>query len=341
VVGFLKLKGMLKKLFTIALLLVTVATNAQDLDRLLNLRGDWKFSIGDNTKWAEVNYDDSSWEEIYVPRRWESEGFNGYDGYAWYRTKFSGDELEKEGAHYLRLGYIDDVDEVFFNGVKIGFSGGFPPNYYTAWNAEREYRIPNELLNYNGDNVIAVRIYDKGGEGGIYSGEVGLLVADEAYNETYSLEGIWKISRRDRDEFANVEYDDTRWEDIVVPSNWKTIGMSDYRGFAWYRKEFEIPRGGKETEFTLIGGYIDDFDEVFVNGIKIGETKDDGRMGRSRSFLELRVYDIPIGVLKPGKNTIAIRVEDLGANEGIYEGPVTIIPSKIVTKFTRGFSFWR
>jgi len=62
---------------------------------------------------------------------------------------------------------------VFFNGVKIGFSGGFPPNYYTAWNAEREYRIPNELLNYNGDNVIAVRIYDKGGEGGIYSGEVG------------------------------------------------------------------------------------------------------------------------------------------------------------------------
>lgn len=102
-VGFLKLKGMLKKLFTIALLLVTVATNAQDLDRLLNLRGDWKFSIGDNTKWAEVNYDDSSWEEIYVPRRWESEGFNGYDGYAWYRTKFSGDELEKEGAHYLRL----------------------------------------------------------------------------------------------------------------------------------------------------------------------------------------------------------------------------------------------
>lgn len=331
---------MLKKLFTIALLMVTGVLNAQDLDRLLNLRGDWKFSIGDREEWANADYDDSDWEEIYVPRRWEREGFNGYDGYAWYRTKFSGDELEKDGAHYLRLGYIDDVDEVFFNGVKIGFSGSFPPRYSTAWNAKREYRIPNALLNYDGDNVIAVRIYDKGGEGGIYSGEVGLLVADPAYNEVYSLEGLWKISRRDREEFADTEFDDSRWEDIVVPSNWKTIGMRNYQGFAWYRHQFDIPAGGKETEFTLIGGYIDDFDEIFINGVKVGWTKDGQRIGRSRSFRELRIYDIPKGVLKSGKNTIAVRVEDIGDNGGIYEGPVTIIPSRIVTKFTREYRFW-
>lgn len=41
-----------------------------ELDRLKNLRDEWKFSIGDREEWADPNYDDSDWEEIYVPRRW-------------------------------------------------------------------------------------------------------------------------------------------------------------------------------------------------------------------------------------------------------------------------------
>ncbi|MFY0594311.1 sugar-binding domain-containing protein [Roseivirga sp.] len=332
---------MYKSIFTSLLLLVIIGVSGQDLDRVYNLRGDWKFFIGDKSEYSEKDYDDSGWEEIYVPRRWEREGFNGYDGFAWYRTKIDGDEFEDEGTHYLRLGYIDDVDEVFFNGVKIGFSGSFPPNYSTAWNAKREYRIPTKLIDRNGKNTIAVRVFDKGGEGGIYSGEVGLLVADAAYDEMYSLEGVWKIRTRDREEYAEENYDDTNWQDIIVPSNWKTIGIRDYRGFAWYRKEFDIPEGGKIKEFTLVGGYIDDFDEIFINGVKIGETNDGRRIGRSRSFSELRLYDIPINLLKPGKNTIAVRVEDIGDNGGIYAGPVSIVPSKVVTKFARDSQFWR
>lgn len=329
-------------IITIIILLTAGAgLQAQDLDRVLNLRGYWKFSIGDRQEWSEVSYDDSDWEEIYVPRRWEREGFNGYDGYAWYRTTFKGKELVKNGVHYLRLGYIDDVDEVFFNGVKIGFSGGFPPGYYTAWNAKREYRIPDELLNYDGDNLIAVRVYDKGGEGGIYSGEVGLLTADEAYRDVYSLEGIWKIKVKDREEYANPDFDDSDWEDIIVPSNWKTIGIRNLVGFAWYRKQFTIRPGTNLDEMTLVGGYIDDFDEVFVNGVKIGQTKDGRRIGRSMSYRELRLYDIPKDLLKEGENTISIRVEDIGDNGGIYDGPVAIVPSRLVSKFTRKRSFWK
>lgn len=337
----MKRRRMKKNIFIAFLLMITSGAIAQDLHRLLNLRGQWKFSIGDHKEWANIDYDDSDWEEIYVPRRWEREGFNGYDGYAWYRTTFKGNELEKDGAHYLRLGYIDDVDEVFFNGVKIGFSGSFPPRYSTAWNAKREYKIPNELLNYEGDNLIAVRIYDKGGEGGIYSGEVGLLVADAAYNEMYSLEGLWKITTQDWKEFSEPGFDDSDWKDIVVPSNWKTIGIRNYHGFAWYRKDFEIPEGGKIEEFTLITGFIDDFDETFLNGTKIGATKDGRSFGRSRSFRELRVYDIPKNLLKKGQNSLAIRVEDIGNDGGIYEGPVLILPTKLVREFIRDNQLWR
>ncbi len=331
-------------LLIIGLLFSSALVQAQkvELDRLMNLRGYWKFSIGDREEWADPNYDDSDWEEIYVPRRWEREGFNGYDGYAWYRTSFEGRKLDEEDVHYIRLGYIDDVDEVYVNGVKIGFSGGFPPDYYTAWNAEREYRIPDEALNYNGENVIAVRVYDKGGEGGIYSGEVGLLVADRAYRDIHDLEGIWKIRLRDEPEFADPDFDDSGWADIIVPSNWRTIGISDLRDFAWYRKEFNIRRGTDMDDLILIGGRIDDFDEIFINGEKIGETNDGGRLGRSRSFSELRVYNIPKGLLKEGKNVVAVRVEDIGDNGGIYEGPVVIIPSKLRTRYTRtSYSWWR
>ena len=59
------------------------------------------------------------------------------------------------------------------------------------------------------------------------------------------------------------------------------------------------------------------------------------------SYRELRLYDIPKDLLKEGENTISIRVEDIGDNGGIYDGPVAIVPSRLVSKFTRKRSFWK
>lgn len=329
-------------LFTVIYTLISTGlSQAQDLDRLLNLRGYWKFSIGDHKEWADPNYDDSDWEEIYVPRRWEREGFNGYDGYAWYRLTVDGRDFEGEKSLYLKLGYIDDVDEVFFNGERIGFTGDFPPHYKTAWRAERLYRVPDRLVKSDGDNLIAVRVYDKGGEGGIYSGEVGIMVPDEDYRGSILLEGTWKIKISDRDEYAEPDYNDSNWEDIMVPSNWKSIGIDDLDDFAWYRKTFEAGEEDGIEDMAIVCGKIDDFDEVFINGVKVGETNDGRRIGVSRSFRELRIYEIPNGLLKRGKNTVAVRVEDIGDNGGIYEGPVMIVPSRYARKLSRSTYFWR
>ena len=81
-------------------------------------------------------------------------------GYAWYRTTFDGNMLRNEKDVYLNLGYIDDADEVFINGQQIGASGQFPPNFQTAYEARRIYYIPIEHLDVNGENTIAVRVYD-------------------------------------------------------------------------------------------------------------------------------------------------------------------------------------
>lgn len=108
----------------------------------VNLAGQWKFSIGDDIKCSTPAFNDANWENIKVPSPWENEGFNGYDGYAWYRKHFNIPLSLKGKSVYLSMGYIDDCDEVYVNGHLVGFSGSFPPNYYTAYNALRMYPCP-------------------------------------------------------------------------------------------------------------------------------------------------------------------------------------------------------
>ena len=51
--------------------------------------GDWKFITGDDVSWKNENVDDRNWQSVRVPAFWEATGFSDYDGFAWYRTRFS------------------------------------------------------------------------------------------------------------------------------------------------------------------------------------------------------------------------------------------------------------
>ena len=318
------------------LLFLTLPLKGEDWDRVYNLKGMWKFSIGDQKMWAEPDYDDADWESIYVPSTWEDEGFYGFDGYAWYRKTFDATELPQDQNIYLFLGYIDDVDEVFFNGELIGSSGNFPPKFATAYNAYRRYQIPKNLINFDGPNTIAVRVYDVTQAGGIVDGRVGLYINRDAVQFDLDLMGIWKFKPRDNEAWKELDYDDSDWKQIMVPSPWERQGFYRYDGFAWYRKTFYLPEDLAKEELYLILGKIDDFDHTYVNGYLIGSTKDYKRYGQSWSFAQLRSYYVPEEILKPGEdNVIAIRVEDMGNTGGIYEGPVGLITQSKFTKFWR------
>ncbi len=136
---------------------------------------DWLFMSGDNTAYSQPGFNDSSWKQIAVPSSWEQQGFD-YDGISWYRAHFEVPEKLIRDNLYLVLGRVDDVDETWLNGVKIGSSGIFPPRTESAWNINRCYRIPEGLLRK--ENIVAVRVYDMGGPGGIVTGPVGIY--DEA-----------------------------------------------------------------------------------------------------------------------------------------------------------------
>lgn len=142
--------------------------------------GNWLLRTGDDAAWASPAYSaDTAWSSIQVPATWESRGFTSYDGFAWYRIKFivSDRLLESQEKRYLVAGFIDDVDQIFLNGTLLGQTGKFPPEYSTEYSDLRKYLIPPESLRK--ENVLAIRVYDGGGPGGIYRGPVGLYTGEQ------------------------------------------------------------------------------------------------------------------------------------------------------------------
>ncbi|MCZ6901208.1 MAG: beta galactosidase jelly roll domain-containing protein [Bacteroidetes bacterium] len=333
------LKLNIKILTLVTLLsLLSVKAMGEDWYRVLSLRGMWKFTIGDNREWAKSDYDDGDWESIYAPSAWENEGFHGYNGHAWYRRSFDGRELEIGSKLYIHLGYIDDVDEVYINGQLVGSSGSFPPRFNTAYNAYRKYFIPQEYLNFQGENVIAVRVYDVIFGGGIVSGRIGIYVDRDQMYMDVDLQGIWQFKIGDNQQWRKKDLDHSNWRTIMVPSIWEKQGYHQFDGFAWYRKTFYVPEDIDTDDVILLLGKIDDFDQTYINGEEVGFTKDYKPLGGSGSYRQLRTYYLPKGLLISGEeNTIAVRVEDMGGEGGIYEGPVGLASRESYTQFWR----WR
>lgn len=322
-----------------------VEDQVREENKLVDLSGKWKFSIGDDSSWASLGYNDWDWEEIKVPSSWENEGFHGYNGFAWYRKWFELPDEYSNSNLFLHLGFIDDVDETYLNGNLVGLTGGFPPYFLTAYNASRKYFLPKQILN-RGKNLIAVRVYDAQLEGGITNGKIGIYKSG-GKGETLAdvdpgvnLPKIWKFNQGDNLEWIGEEYDDSRWQNIFVPAFWETQGYKGYDGFAWYRTKFYLPKEFKNEKFVLMLGKIDDMDQTYVNGKLIGSVGDWNFDDKPTSFNDnnewetFRGYFLSGNILKPGEyNTIAVRVYDGYLDGGIYEGPIGLITQEKYREF--------
>ncbi len=137
-----------------------------------------KFITGDNIAYSYPYYEDTKWVELNTTETWEGQGFTNYDGYAWYRfhviiqPSVRANSFWKDSVR-ISLGKIDDACEVYFNAIKIGKSGSFPDDkegYITTWDKQQEFHIAanSPYLNWGGENILSVRVYDGGGPGGIY-----------------------------------------------------------------------------------------------------------------------------------------------------------------------------
>ncbi|OHD65706.1 MAG: hypothetical protein A2176_13815 [Spirochaetes bacterium RBG_13_51_14] len=127
-----------------------------------SLAGPWKIQVSDDERYAGADYDDSSWDTVRLPSsmmRYAENKAGSITGILWIRRTIYLDRVIPKQDIGLILGRIGNADETYFNGVKIGGTGSFPPHEFSMWNHPRYYEVPASLVRPGGKNVIAVRIW--------------------------------------------------------------------------------------------------------------------------------------------------------------------------------------
>jgi arylsulfatase A-like enzyme len=115
--------------------------------------------------------------------------------------------------------------------------------------------------------------------------------------------------------WAKPTFDHSKWKTMKVPGHFDTVELPGFDGVVWFRKTVEVSVEQARAAATLHVGQVDDMDVTWVNGTRVGGFETPGH------HFTVRKYPVPAGVLKPGKNVIAVRVMDHGAPGGIAGKP--------------------
>ena len=104
--------------------------------------------------------------------------------------------------------------------------------------------------------------------------------------------------------WANPGANLSAWTKTDVPKGGSVLSTID--GVVWYRRDVDIPSAWAGKDLTLRLGPIDDFDNTYFNG------KEVGRITKSTPgwYITPREYTVPGALVRPGKNTIAVRIVD-------------------------------
>ena len=112
--------------------------------------------------------------------------------------------------------------------------------------------------------------------------------------------------------WAAANLDDTGWKTVQIPGGFSELGVADVPSICWFRKEFTLPDPLPAGQATLCLGSIEKMDTSYLNGQWVGAS----------SWVENpRAYVIKNGVLKPGRNVLAVRVFKLKPQGGFLAKP--------------------
>lgn len=302
--------------------------------------GTWRFFPGaGNASFAERGFDDSAWKSVSVPAAWSTYGYTEKNGTAWYRRHFTVTATDlaaaKAGELRLALGTVSEADVTYVNGVKVGSMGtmGAPdsgnpypgagenscdkPLTFRSYGSAVGHHIDSRTgetgllasaLKLGDDNVIAVQVYGgSGGEDGRPSGLYDSGAPDERIGP-----------------FDAGASPGQRQTGYVVG------------GVGIYRKHFKSPGGtsghgaGARSELYFEGCYQDC--TVMLNGKLLGHHP----YGYTSFSYDLTALLVPDG----GMNTIAVRVNNTGANSRWYSGSGLFRPVSLLTTADVHLATW-
>ncbi|HVU59004.1 MAG TPA: putative Ig domain-containing protein [Puia sp.] len=261
-------------LLTGALFLPMIFCMAQHPDAIRMAEA--RFATGDDPARKDPSFDDSGWKMVRTGVVWQAQGFRNYHGYAWYRMHVvipSSLRTAGKWKDSLRifLAHVNDVDETFLNGKKIGQIGAFPSDaggYVSKWPAVREYHVAvdDSAIRWDKENIIAVRDYDGGGTGGIFMGNPyldmlektdGLTLGVVADSIQYVPGGKTILPLRVRNQFnTTIKGELTYGRLYLVPGK--------YGGNKTDEKIFLGPFGEKEISIPMNAGEGADLEYTFT-----------------------------------------------------------------------------
>jgi sialate O-acetylesterase len=199
--------------------------------------------------WAQPVLDTSQWRSMALPAPWERLGPDmEVDGGIWLRKEvalppvWAGRELE------LHLGAIDDLDTTYFNGVPVGATRAEVPNH---WQVARRYRVPAAAVRA-GRAVVAVRVWDRGGEGGFMgpASEMWIAPVGGADAERVALTGEWRFrAEQTRPSMPNPPGLNQNQPSVLYNGMVAPLLPYAIRGATWYQGESNT---GRSTEYRSL-----------------------------------------------------------------------------------------
>lgn len=206
------------------------------------------------TPWSAGTLDTTGWPVMRLPTTWEKAGLKKFDGVVWFRREFELPPGWAGAPAELQLGPIDDVDTTWVNGHQVGS--------ISQWDTPRVYPLPAGLL-HPGRNVVAVRVLDTGGDGGLWGDghALRLVKTDPEQPAEIPLDGAWSYQ-------VGVDFAATPHPPADLTGSNSAPGMLfngmiaplrpyGIRGVIWYQGENNGPRARQYR--TLFPALIDDW----------------------------------------------------------------------------------
>jgi len=192
-------------------------------------------------QWKSPSYNDSQWNTMTLPGLWEQQKLEDLDGVLWFRKSVTLSAADAGKEATLELAMIDDIDNTYVNGKEVGSTA--------RYNDKRKYSIPAGVLK-EGTNVIAVRVTDTGGGGGIYGDAKEMKLTTG--NAAIPLAGDWRYNIENVSE-GTVSVGPNSYPTLLYNAMLYPLTHFAIEGVIWYQGESNAGRAYQyRTAFPLM-----------------------------------------------------------------------------------------
>lgn len=217
-------------------------------ERVEKIQGTEVSTANENT-FKELSFEDKNWGDLKTPSLWENQPLGDLDGVVWMRKTITLTAEDIKNKAILSLAKIDDEDITYVNGIEVGRN--------TQYDLKRVYTVPDNILK-EGKNVIAVRIVDNSGGGGIYgeSQDLKLTIG----TKVIPLDGNWKF----RVIVVKTSLSPNSYPSLLYNAMVNPLVPYAIQGVLWYQGEANVWRAKQyKKAFPLL---INDWRTKFKQG---------------------------------------------------------------------------